>query len=101
MPEAEKQSQAGQGQVQEQSPDDFMRMMTGAVGARSDAQKESIRSAVSALAAEVLKGAEQPVSEDVVQRIKSIIAEIDRKLSEQINLIIHHEDFKRLEGSWR
>ena len=30
-----------------------------------------------------------------------MIAEIDRKLSEQINLIMHHEDFKALEGTWR
>ena len=29
------------------------------------------------------------------------IAEIDKKLSEQINLIMHHEDFKALEGTWR
>jgi type VI secretion system protein ImpC len=30
-----------------------------------------------------------------------MIAEIDRKLSEQLNQIIHHEDFKALEGTWR
>ena len=30
-----------------------------------------------------------------------MIAEIDRKLSEQINAIIHHEDFQQLEGAWR
>ncbi len=30
-----------------------------------------------------------------------MIAAIDRKLSEQINLIMHHEDFQKLEGAWR
>jgi type VI secretion system protein ImpC len=30
-----------------------------------------------------------------------MIAAIDRKLSEQINLIMHHEDFQALESAWR
>ena len=36
-----------------------------------------------------------------IKTIEAIIAEIDRKLTEQINLIIHHEDFQKLEGAWR
>jgi type VI secretion system protein ImpC len=30
-----------------------------------------------------------------------MIAAIDKKLSEQINLIMHHADFQKLEGAWR
>jgi len=41
------------------------------------------------------------ISDNAIRTIEAIIAEIDRKLSEQINLILHHEDFKALEGSWR
>jgi len=33
--------------------------------------------------------------------VEAMIAEIDRKLSEQLNLILHHEKFQQLEGSWR
>jgi len=29
------------------------------------------------------------------------IAEIDRKLSDQLNAIMHHPKFSALEGSWR
>jgi type VI secretion system protein ImpC len=36
------------------------------------------------------------ISDDTYQTIEAIIAEIDRKLSEQINLILHHEDFQKL-----
>ena len=36
-----------------------------------------------------------------IKTIEAIIAEIDRKLSEQINLILHHEDFQKFEGEWR
>jgi type VI secretion system protein ImpC len=41
------------------------------------------------------------VSNDVVNTINAIIAELDRKLTEQINLIIHHADYQKLEGAWR
>lgn len=41
------------------------------------------------------------VSDDVVNSITAIIAEIDRKLSEQVNLILHHADFQKLESAWR
>jgi type VI secretion system protein ImpC len=37
----------------------------------------------------------------VVQSIEAIIAQLDKKLTEQINLILHHEDFQKLEGAWR
>jgi len=33
--------------------------------------------------------------------IESIIAEIDRRISEQLNLVLHHPDFQALEASWR
>ncbi|GAB3376431.1 type VI secretion system contractile sheath large subunit [Azotobacter armeniacus] len=41
------------------------------------------------------------LSSDAYNTIQSIIAEIDRKLTEQVNLILHHADFQQLEGSWR
>ena len=30
-----------------------------------------------------------------------MIAAIDKKLTEQVNKIIHHEDFQKLESAWR
>jgi type VI secretion system protein ImpC len=36
-----------------------------------------------------------------VSRIEALCAEIDRKLTEQINLILHHPDFQGLEATWR
>jgi len=43
----------------------------------------------------------QVVSKDVETNIKYWIAEIDKKLSGQLNEIMHHEDFQRLEATWR
>ena len=41
------------------------------------------------------------VSDDAIRTITAIIAELDRKLSEQVNRILHHDEFRALEGSWR
>ena len=67
---------------------------------QTDRAREEVESAVLTLAQQAL--ASTPVvSEDAVESIQAIIAEIDRKLSEQINAIIHHADFQSLEGAWR
>jgi len=41
------------------------------------------------------------VSDDAVKTLQSLIGEIDRVLSEQVELILHHERFQRLESAWR
>ena len=67
---------------------------------KTDQARGAVQSAVRTLAEQALAGT-VTVSADVVNTIESIIGEIDRKLSEQINAILHHEDFKALEGTWR
>ncbi len=48
-------------------------------------------------------GARQPtlISDDALSSIEAMIAAIDRKLTEQVNPIMHHEDFQGLESAWR
>jgi len=67
---------------------------------KSDQAKEAVQQAVRTLAEQALVGT-ATVAGDVITSIEAIIAELDKKLSEQINLIMHHEDFRQLEGSWR
>jgi len=67
---------------------------------KSDAARSAVQNAVKTLAQQALEGT-QVIPGDVLTSIESIIAEIDKKLSEQINLIMHHQDFSQLEGSWR
>lgn len=40
-------------------------------------------------------------SPEVLDLIEEMIGDIDRRLSDQMNLIIHHEKFQKLEGTWR
>jgi type VI secretion system protein ImpC len=67
---------------------------------RTEERKSAVKTAVRALAEQALS-ATALISPDAVRSIEAMIAEIDKKLSEQINKIIHHEDFKALEGTWR
>jgi type VI secretion system protein ImpC len=43
----------------------------------------------------------QVVSKDVETNIKYWIGEIDKKLSSQLNEVLHHPDFQKLESTWR
>jgi len=67
---------------------------------KTDQARSLIQSAVQTLAAQALAQTAL-ISDDVIATIEALIAELDRKLSEQISKIMHHEDFKRLEGTWR
>ena len=67
---------------------------------RTDSAREAVQTAVRTLAEQALARTAL-ISKDAVSSIEAIVAELDRKLSEQISAIIHHEDFKALEGTWR
>lgn len=67
---------------------------------KSDQAREAVQSAVQTLAAQALSQT-RLVSEDALSTISAIIAAIDQKLTEQVNAILHHEDFQALEGAWR
>jgi type VI secretion system protein ImpC len=67
---------------------------------QTDRAKEDVEAAVKTLAEQALAGVKL-VSNDVIKTINSMIAAIDKKLTDQINLIMHHEEFKKLEGAWR
>ncbi len=67
---------------------------------KSDRAQEAVENAVKTLAEQALAETGL-ISDDAIKSIDSIIAEIDKKLSEQVNQIIHQDDFQKLEGSWR
>jgi len=85
-------------QVQEFS--EFSSLLNMEFKPKSDRAKSEVENAVQTLAEYVLKDA-SIVSEDAINSIQAIIAQIDKKLTEQVNLILHHDDFQKLEGSWR
>jgi len=98
MADAKAQAQEAQGATMEAS--EFSSLLSKEFKPKSDRQKEAVEAAVQTLAEQVLKDT-TIVSDDAIKTIEWIIAEIDKKLSEQVNLIIHNEDFQALEGAWR
>ncbi len=79
---------------------DFSSLLNKEFKPKSDRAKEEVESAVTTLAEYVLKDVKK-VSDDTIKSIQNIIAEIDRKLTDQINLILHNEEFQKLESAWR
>jgi type VI secretion system protein ImpC len=80
--------------------DAFKELLQKEFKPKSDRHKQEIDQAVQTLAASVLQYT-PTVSEDAVGTIEALIAAIDRKLTDQINLILHHADYQRLESAWR
>jgi type VI secretion system protein ImpC len=67
---------------------------------KTEEVRSEVERAVQTLAQQALSNT-QLIGNDVVQSIEAMIAAIDRKLTEQINLIMHHEDFQKMESAWR
>lgn len=67
----------------------------------NDKEGSRIKGFVSTLIEEALKAPGSVVSGDLERTIKLWQAEIDRKLSKQVNEILHNPDFQKLEGTWR
>ncbi|MBK1640377.1 EvpB family type VI secretion protein [Chromatium okenii] len=81
-------------------PNDFSALLEKEFRPKSERAKEAITEAIKTLAEQALAGS-VTTSANVVNTISSMIAEIDKKLSEQVNLILHHPEFQQLEGAWR
>jgi type VI secretion system protein ImpC len=91
------QSQASTGAVE---LNEFDALLSKEFKVKDAGKQSAVQNAVRTLAEQALASTAL-ISDDAVKTVEAIIAEIDRKLSEQINLILHHEDFKALEGTWR
>jgi len=97
---ADAKSQSAQPETTALAESEFASLLQKEFKPKSDEAKEAVERAVRTLAEQALSQT-RLISGDVVKSIEAIIAELDRKLSEQINLIMHHPDFQKLEGAWR
>ncbi|WEF34212.1 type VI secretion system contractile sheath large subunit [Pseudoduganella chitinolytica] len=79
---------------------DFSALLQKEFKPQSDKARESVEVAVRTLAEQALAGTSL-VSGDVLATIESLIAALDKKLTEQVNLILHTEQFQAVESAWR
>ena len=68
--------------------------------ARDPAARERGKNLVKEFVAQVLEGA-MTVSRDAEAMITARIAQIDNLVSIQLNEVLHHQEFQKLEASWR
>lgn len=85
-------------QVQETSLLD--QILTEGRMARDEFQTARAKDMIGEFVSQVMNG-ELTLSKNMDAAINARIAEIDRLLSAQMNEILHHPDFQKLEGSWR
>ncbi len=79
---------------------DFASLLQKEFKPRSDEAKSAVEQAVQTLAQQALSQT-QLIGKDVTKSIGAMIAAIDAKLTEQINRIIHHPEYQKLESAWR
>lgn len=87
------------GQIAE-AESEFSALLTREFKPKSARAREAVETAVQTLAQQALVDTSL-VSDDCLRTIDAMIAAIDAKLSEQVNLIIHNAGFLSLEGAWR
>ena len=79
---------------------EFSNLLNKEFKPKTEQARDAVTQAVQTLAQQALAST-SIISSDAYQSVEAIIAELDRKLSEQINQIIHHAEFQQLEGAWR
>ena len=94
------------GQQHEQQPgqafseDEFSALLNKEFRPKTDQARSAVESAVKTLAQQALENT-VTFSNDTYRTIQNLIAGIDEQLSRQVNQIIHHDDFQKLESAWR
>jgi len=80
--------------------DDFSELLNKEFKPKSDRARAQVEAAVETLAHQVLSD-QDLILDDAINSINAIIAEIDLKMTEQVNQILHNEEFQQLESAWR
>lgn len=80
--------------------DEFAALLRKEFKPNTDTKRVRIEQAVKTLAEQALADA-QIIGDDVFATVDAIKSALDRKLTEQVNQILHHQDFQQLESAWR
>ncbi|GIX12604.1 MAG: hypothetical protein KatS3mg118_0563 [Paracoccaceae bacterium] len=99
MAEAEREAQGAQGAT-ELAEGDFAALLQKEFRPKSETARSAVEQAVRTLAEQALENTAL-ISDDALKSIEALISAIDAKLTEQINLILHHPEFQQLESAWR
>jgi type VI secretion system protein ImpC len=96
-PDAQPQGQPATTTTEESDLDRIIR--EGRLG-RDEEQRKFAKDLIGEFVDQVMTGT-MTVSKNTQAMINARIAQIDKLVSKQLNKIMHHEDFQKLEGAWR
>lgn len=68
--------------------------------ARDESQKERARDVIGEFVGQIMEGT-ITISKDTEAMINARISQIDKLISDQLNVIMHNPEFQKLEASWR
>ncbi len=100
MAKQQEQEAAVQTTEQTQEVSILDQILTDGKMGRDEFQKERAKDMIGEFVSQVMSG-ELTMTKNMDVAINARIAEIDRLVTAQMNEIMHHEDFQKLEGSWR
>ncbi|MCU0914224.1 MAG: type VI secretion system contractile sheath large subunit [Planctomycetes bacterium] len=102
MAKENEQARAPEAQPQAQTVEkgEWQSLFEKSIRPKTERIRSEVGEAVQILAETVLKNTSL-IRDDTIETIQGVIAGLDKLLSDQINAIMHHEDFQRLEATWR
>ena len=80
--------------------DEFSSILKQNFKPRTDTAAKEVENAVSTLVREALSD-DSVIADDILDTIDAMLAKLDAKLSAQVNEIIHHAEYQKLESAWR
>ena len=86
--------------TQTQDADEFASLLKQTFRPRTERAATEIENAVKTLVEQALADT-SVIKSDVLDTIGEMIAQLDKKLSAQMNEIMHAPEFQQLEGAWR
>ncbi|KIC34147.1 type VI secretion system contractile sheath large subunit [Leisingera sp. ANG-M7] len=91
---------AGEAPAELDELSEFSDILKQTIKPRSDIAAREVDNAVVALVREALDD-QSVVADDVIDTVDAMLAKLDKKLSDQMNAILHNEEFQQFEASWR
>src|SRR5499425_541076 len=86
--------------VETREADEFATLLKQSFKPRTERAATEVENAVNTLVEQAL-GDTSLIKSDVLDTIEEMIAQLDKKLSAQMNAIIHAPEFQQIEGAWR
>ena len=87
-------------QVQTREADEFTQLLKQSFKPRTERAATEVENAVKTLVDQALADTSL-IKSDVLDTIEEMIAQLDKKLSAQLNEVLHAPEFQQIESAWR